>query len=124
MERTKAIVTFSGGMDSATLIAHLQSLGHEVIALSVDYGQRHRVELEYAARFTKHFNVRHEFADLRGITKLLSGSSLTDSSIEVPLGHYGAESMKQTVVPNRNMLLLATATALAVNEKASFVAYA
>jgi 7-cyano-7-deazaguanine synthase len=124
MERTKAIVTFSGGMDSATLIAHLQSSGHEVIALSVDYGQRHRIELDYASRFTSHLGVRHEFADLRGITKLLSGSSLTDSSIEVPLGHYGADSMKKTVVPNRNMLLLATATALAVSEKARFVAYA
>jgi len=124
MECTKAIVTFSGGMDSATLIAHLKSFGHEVISLSVDYGQRHRVELEYASRFARHVGIRHEFADLRGITKLLSGSSLTDSLIEVPLGHYGSDSMKKTVVPNRNMLLLATATALAVSERARFVAFA
>lgn len=124
MQAVKAVVTFSGGMDSATLIAHLKSLGHDIIALSVDYGQRHRIELEYAARFAEHMGIRHEVADLRGITRLLSGSCLTDPSTEVPLGHYAVDSMKQTVVPNRNMLLLATATALAVSEKAAFVAYA
>jgi 7-cyano-7-deazaguanine synthase len=111
-------------MDSATLIAFLLKDGHDVIALSIDYGQRHRIELQYAARFAEAVGVRNEVADLRGVTRLLGGSSLTDPSIAVPLGHYEAETMKQTIVPNRNMLLLATATAFAVSEKAQYVAYA
>jgi 7-cyano-7-deazaguanine synthase len=124
MAGPKTIVTFSGGMDSATLIAFLLRDGHEVIALGIDYGQRHRVELQYADRFSRRMGIRIESADLRGITRLLSGSSLTDPAIPVPLGHYESQSMKQTVVPNRNMLLLATAAAFAVGEKAQYIAYA
>jgi 7-cyano-7-deazaguanine synthase len=124
MATPKSIVTFSGGMDSATLIAYLLKKGHEVISLSIDYGQRHRIELSYAARFADAMGIPNEVADLRGLTRLLSGSSLTDASIHVPLGHYESETMKQTVVPNRNMLLLATATAFAVSQKAQYVAYA
>jgi 7-cyano-7-deazaguanine synthase len=124
MAKPRSIVAFSGGMDSATLIYHLRNQGHEVIALSVDYGQRHRIELSFAARFAEFVGIQRELADLSGITRLLGGSSLTDPSLPVPLGHYESETMKQTVVPNRNMLLLAIATAFAVSQRAQYVAYA
>ena len=120
----KTVVTFSGGLDSTTLLYHLLREGYEVLALSVDYGQRHRVELECAAKIIAPLGIRHETADLRSISNLLGGSSQTDDSVEVPLGHYEAENMKQTVVPNRNMILLSLAAAWAIGEKADSVAYA
>lgn len=120
----KTVVTFSGGLDSTTLLYQMLQDDGEVLALSVDYGQRHRVELDRAAKIVEPLGIRHEIADLRSITNLLGGSSQTDAAVEVPLGHYEAESMKQTVVPNRNMILLSLAAAWAIGEKADAVAYA
>lgn len=120
----KTVVTFSGGMDSTVLLYHLRKLGHQVLAISVDYGQRHRTELEYAERIVKPLGISHEVADLRAITRLLAGSSLTDGSIDLPLGHYAADSMKATVVPNRNMIMLAVSAGWAISQRADFVAYA
>jgi len=120
----KSVVTFSGGMDSATLLYFLVKQKHEVMALGVDYGQRHRVELKHAEHIARDLNVPYEVADLRGIVKLLGGSSQTDPAVPVPLGHYAEESMKQTVVPNRNMIILAIASAWAISAKADYVAYA
>ncbi len=120
----RIVVTFSGGLDSTTLAHHLRDQGHEVLALSVDYGQRHRVELERAAELARGLGVRHEVADLRPMARLLSGSSLTDPGIDVPQGHYEAQSMRATVVPNRNMILLAVAGGWAIAQGADAVAYA
>ena len=120
----KTVITFSGGLDSTTLLYQLLQDDGEVLALSVDYGQRHRVELERAVKILEPLGIRHEIADLRSITNLLGGSSQTDAAVEVPLGHYEAKSMKQTVVPNRNMILLSLAAAWAIAEKADAVAYA
>lgn len=121
----KAVVIFSGGLDSTVLLAYLRKQGFEVYALSVDYGQRHRVELEHAHRLTQlTFQVPHKVADLRAVGReLLAGSSQTSDSIEVPQGHYAEESMKLTVVPNRNMIMLSVAIGWAVSLKAEFVAY-
>ncbi len=55
---------------------------------------------------------------------MLGGSSLTDPAVDVPLGHYEAENMKATIVPNRNMVFLAVATAWAISQKAQYIAYA
>ncbi len=63
-------------------------------------------------------------ADLRGLQPLLAGSSLTSADVQVPLGHYAEESMKATVVPNRNMIMLAIAAGWAISTKADGVAYA
>ena len=121
---TKTVVIFSGGMDSTVLLADVIEQGDEVLALSVDYGQRHKKELEYAAATCQHFGVTHEVADLSGISRLLGGSSQTDPDIPVPHGHYAADTMKQTVVPNRNMIMLSVATGWAISQKADRVAYA
>ncbi len=110
----KAIVILSGGMDSTTLLYQVLSQGYEVHALSFNYGQRHKVELEYAKKTCDKLEISHIVADITGINQLLQGSSLT-SDIPVPEGHYAQETMKQTVVPNRNMILLSLATGYAVS---------
>ncbi len=89
----KVVAIYSGGMDSTVLLYHLRSQGYDVRALSVDYGQRHRKELDSARSICRMIGISQEVADLRGITHLLKGSSLTDSNINVPEGHYAEESM-------------------------------
>ena len=118
------VLCFSGGLDSTTLLYHLREQGREVLALSFDYGQRHRRELAVAARIASLAGVEHRVADLRSITSLLGGSSLTDPTVPLPHGHYTHESMKATVVPNRNMIMLAVAAGWAIARRAGFVAYA
>ena len=103
------IAIVSGGMDSGTLLFQLAKEGHQVKALSFDYGQRHKVELGYAARLCKRLEVEHHIVDLSSLTPLLAGSALTNPEVAVPEGHYADESMKQTVVPNRNAIMLSIA---------------
>lgn len=120
----KTIVTYSGGLDSTVLLYHLRAQGHELSALSVNYGQRHEIELHRAAEICHLIGIPCETVDLSSVNSLLAGSSLTSKEIEVAEGHYTEENMKTTVVPNRNMILLALATAKAVSTGASQVAYA
>lgn len=120
----RAIVSLSGGLDSTVLLAHCLEMGVECRALSVFYGQRHKCEIMAAAEITRHYGVEHKVVDLSNLREVMSGSSQTDSQVSVPEGHYEEESMKLTVVPNRNMLLLAVAGAWAVSVKADSIAYA
>src|SRR5215469_81750 len=119
------VVIVSGGMDSTTLAYHLQDKypTWEWHYLSFDYGQRHIRELAYAAELASRLHARHSVIDLTSITKLIAPSgSVLVSDNEVPEGHYAEESMKQTVVPNRNSIMLSIAVGVAVAEKAEFVA--
>ncbi len=120
----KSVIIHSGGLDSTVLLYHLRALGHQVEALSVNYGQRHKKELQFAARTCAELGISHEVAHLPDLARLLGGSSLTSSELEVAEGHYTADSMKTTVVPNRNMILLAVAAGHAIAQKADCVAYA
>ncbi len=119
----KCVLVYSGGLDSTTLLYHLRARGDEVRCLGVDYGQRHRRELEAARAICERVGVEYRLADLRSIAPLLAGSALTDA-VAVPHGHYAEESMKATVVPNRNMILLSLAIGWAVSLKYDAVAYA
>ena len=105
--RPLAVVSLSGGMDSTTLMAHYAAgeRPHRLLAVSVDYGQRHIRELDSARAVAAHYAVEHLVVDLRAVGTLLSGSALTDPSVDVPEGHYAWETMKATVVPNRNMII-------------------
>lgn len=108
--RPVAVVLLSGGLDSMVTAALAQEQGFAVHALSVDYGQRHRLELESARRIaTRLGTARHvEIAlDLRAF----GGSALTDS-IDVPKGGVG-EDIPVTYVPARNLVFLALTTAFA-----------
>lgn len=123
MKTSKTILIYSGGLDSTTLLYRLLADGHEVKCLSINYGQKHKKEIDSAKYFCAELDVDHEIIDLSSITKLISSNSLT-SDQEVPEGHYEEESMKATVVPNRNMIMLSIAIAWAINEKFDCVAYA
>lgn len=119
----KTVAIFSGGLDSTVLLYDLLAAGDQVLALSIDYGQRHRKELDFATRIAAKLQLPHRIADLRGIASLLGGSSQTSADIAVPHGHYAEETMKLTVVPNRNMIMLAVAGGWAIAEKAERLAY-
>ncbi|MBR9908656.1 MAG: 7-cyano-7-deazaguanine synthase QueC [Gammaproteobacteria bacterium] len=118
----KVVVIYSGGMDSFTVLNHAIKNGHEVYALSFNYGQRHVRELDAAANVCTSLNIPHKVVDITAINSLLAGSSLT-SDIDIPEGHYEAESMQSTVVPNRNMILLSLAIGYAVSIGADAVYY-
>jgi 7-cyano-7-deazaguanine synthase len=117
----KAVVIFSGGMDSAALLFMLHNQYAEVNAISFDYGQRHRKELKAAAGLvdmlamsTEGSYIKHEIVNLRSIKSFLEGSGLTDASVDISDGHYTWDTARTTVVPNRNMIMLSVATAIAV----------
>ncbi|WP_371185285.1 7-cyano-7-deazaguanine synthase QueC [Thalassotalea maritima] len=116
------VVIYSGGMDSFTVLNRALEDGKNVYALTFDYGQKHVKEIEYARNVCNELNIEHKVIDITAINQLLAGSSLTDS-IDIPEGHYEEESMKSTVVPNRNMILLSLAVGYAVSVGASQVYY-
>jgi len=118
----KSVVVLSGGMDSSVLAYWSKDQGDQVVAITVLYGQRHVKELDAARVICDRLGIKHEVADLGGAAQLFAGSALTGTG-EVPHGHYADESMKKTVVPNRNMVLLSLGIALAVREKAQRVLY-
>lgn len=118
---SRAISIVSGGMDSVTLAYLLHDQGYNQHILSFDYGQRHRKELEFARMTSRHLGTKHSIIDLSTLNGLLKGSALTDD-IEVPDGHYAAETMKITVVPNRNAIMLSIAYGVAIADQAEMVA--
>ncbi|WP_411145867.1 7-cyano-7-deazaguanine synthase QueC [Streptomyces sp. x-80] len=118
-----AVLIASGGMDSTVTAYELRARGSEVFLLSFDYGQRHRVELAHLARVAERLDVPHETVDLSGLGRLLTGSALTDTTVDVPDGHYSEQSMRSTVVPNRNMIMLSIAAGVAVSRGAGIVAF-
>jgi 7-cyano-7-deazaguanine synthase len=120
----KIVEILSGGMDSTTLLYKLRDEGHEVKCLGVNYNQRHKKELTYAADLCDSLGIEWRVADLSALSGFLMGSSQSDPSVDVPEGHYEAESMKLTVVPNRNQLMLAVATTWAISSKSDAIAYA
>ncbi|MDB4837619.1 7-cyano-7-deazaguanine synthase QueC [Marinomonas sp.] len=118
----KAVVVYSGGMDSFTVLHTAIQSGREVYALSFNYGQKHSKELEVAAKVCESLGIPHKVVDITAINSLMATSSLT-SDADIPEGHYESESMKSTVVPNRNMVLLSMAIAYAVSLEAGKVYY-
>jgi len=110
----KAVVLLSGGIDSSTTLALAKSEGLDIYALTIDYGQRHRPELEAAARVAKSMSVREHKViriDLRAI-----GASALTSDVAVPksrTAHEIAHGIPVTYVPGRNTIFLAIALAWA-----------
>jgi len=135
--KKQAVLSLSGGMDSSTVLLRLLADGYEVTALSFDYGQKHKVELDRARALVGHLNtvrleqsplgefrekypeIRYEVIKLDGLSNLLN-SALVEGGDEVPEGHYEQENMKETVVPNRNKIFSSIIQAVALsiaNEK-------
>lgn len=130
--KKQAVLSLSGGMDSSTLLLHLLANGYEVTALSFDYGQKHRVELERAQSLVDYINemylgnfmmvendlkyerVKYGVIKLDGLAPMLN-SALVEGGDEVPEGHYEQENMKDTVVPNRNKIFSSIVQAVALS---------
>jgi 7-cyano-7-deazaguanine synthase len=108
------VVVYSGGMDSYTVLHRAITDGHTVAPVTFNYGQRHVREIDSAAAVCAELGISHKVVDISSINSLIQGSALT-SNIDVPEGHYESESMKATVVPNRNMILLSLAIGYAVS---------
>ena len=107
----KAVVLLSGGLDSATVLAIARGEGYECHCLSIDYGQRHRAELDAAARVAKALGARGRRTLPFDLTAF-GGSALTDANIAVPVEGVKA-GIPVTYVPARNTILLALALAWA-----------
>ncbi len=102
------VVSLSGGMDSSTLLLKALNEYETVTALSFDYGQKHKVELQRAQSLVDYLNenghkVTYKQIQLNGLVDLLD-SALVEGGDEVPEGHYAEDNMKATVVPNRNKI--------------------
>ena len=121
----QAVLSLSGGMDSSTLLLHLLANEYQVTALSFDYGQKHRVELERAQQLVDYINdigarnnnipeITYQVIKLDGLTSLLN-SALVAGGDEVPEGHYEEDNMKATVVPNRNKIFSSITQAVALS---------
>lgn len=118
----KCVVLLSGGLDSTVLLYTRLELGYDCYPLAILYGQRHEKEVLSAAVICKLLSLDLKRIDLSVLKELLP-SSLTGIG-DVPDGHYADESMKSTVVPNRNMILLSVAAGYAQGIGSGFVAYA
>ena len=102
----RAIVLLSGGLDSATVLAMARSKNYQCFALSVEYGQRHRAELDAAQRVAAHLRA-HEHRVMRVDLAGIGGSALTDPSVAVP--ETSQPGIPTTYVPARNTLFLSLA---------------
>ncbi len=106
----KAVVLFSGGLDSTTCLALAKSLNYTCYALSFSYGQRHSAELLAAARIAQQMGAEHKIVNLD--VALFGGSALTDKTLQVPDFQDGKD-IPVTYVPARNTIFLSMALGLA-----------
>ena len=136
-ENKHAVVSLSGGMDSSTLLLRCLKEYKTVTAISFDYGQKHRVELERAQSLVDYINsnvektemdqlgtiavtglnynpITYRQIQLNGLVDLLD-STLVTGGDDVPEGHYAEENMKATVVPNRNKIFASITQAIALS---------
>jgi len=133
MSKKQAVLSLSGGMDSSTVLLHLLTKGYEVTALSFDYGQKHKVELDRARSLVDYLNnsrigtlptgdltsffpkITYGSIMLDGLAPMLN-SALVEGGKDVPEGHYEDDNMKETVVPNRNKIFSSIIQAVALSK--------
>jgi len=128
MSKKHVVVSLSGGMDSSTLLLRCLKEYDSVTAISFDYGQKHRVELERAESLVKYINtsqlsfgkpwtylpINYRQIQLNGLVDLLDSALVTGGEY-VPEGHYAEDNMKATVVPNRNKIFASITQAVALS---------
>ena len=119
MSKKHVVVSLSGGMDSSTLLLRCLKEYDTVTAISFDYGQKHRVELDRAKSLVDYLKeqgkkVKYQTIKLDGLTPLLN-SALVTGGADVPEGHYEQDNMKATVVPNRNKIFSSIVQAIALS---------
>tara|TARA_R110000823_G_C15853489_1_gene492408 strand:- start:266 stop:1111 length:846 start_codon:yes stop_codon:yes gene_type:complete len=125
-KKKNVVISLSGGMDSSTLLLRCLKEYENVIGISFDYGQKHKVELERAQELVNYLNeelkiydlpkdvVTYKVIKLDGLVDLLD-SALVEGGDDVPEGHYENSNMKETVVPNRNKMFASIAQAVALS---------
>jgi len=132
MKKQNVVLSLSGGLDSSTLLLRCLKEYQNVVCVSFDYGQKHRVELERAKSLVEYLNnnnlvetdkpvwderfpqINYQVIKLDGLSQLLNSTLVTGGS-EVPEGHYAEENMKATVVPNRNKIFASITQAIALS---------
>jgi 7-cyano-7-deazaguanine synthase len=116
LEKSDSVAVVSGGMDSVTMLyAMVKNLRLTPLVLSFYYGQKHNKELGFAKEHARELGLQWKQINLDMLSDLLDRSTLVAADKPVPDGHYADEVMKQTVVPNRNMMMMAIAAAACVN---------
>ncbi|HPT19414.1 MAG TPA: 7-cyano-7-deazaguanine synthase QueC [Methanothrix sp.] len=119
----KAVLILSGGVDSTTLLYKMLHDGLKVEALTFNYAQRHKKEIDCAVAIAERVDIPHRIVDLSCLAGLLGDSALLGGK-EVPSCHYTEEAAKTTVVPNRNMIMLSVAAGYAEAHEIPEVYYA
>lgn len=117
------LVVCSGGLDSVSLAHKCAGEGYLAALVTFDYGQRHVREIGFAREAAARLSVPFHLIDIGPIGAVLTGSALTDD-VAVPDGHYAEDTMKATVVPNRNAIMLTVAFGLAAAQGMDAVALA
>lgn len=120
----KAVLIGSGGIDSTTLLYKLIDDGYRPIVLTFLYGQKHNKEIEFVKDICKLLNVKNITVDISGIKDLIKGSALTDSNVQIPQVPETTEfydTLKTTIVPNRNSIFLTLAVAYAQSLKCNHI---
>jgi 7-cyano-7-deazaguanine synthase len=137
MKKKNVVVSLSGGLDSSTLLLRCLSEYKNVIAISFDYGQKHRIELERAQSLIDYINnnparifhhdrapggfeeiypkVKYQVIKLEGLADLLVSGLMDNNSMEMKKGHYAHENALTTVVPNRNAIFASITYAIALS---------
>ncbi len=120
----KITLILSGGIDSTTLLFYClsQTSNKNIKTLSFYYGQKHRKELQRAKRICRESGITNELINISVFQRFLQ-SSLTSNTMVIPQGHYAEDTMKQTVVPNRNAIMLSIAYAYAISTGADELLY-
>ena len=110
-----SVISLSGGLDSTALLLNLIDRKDKIHAISFDYGQKHKIELEKSQLNIKYlnsngFDINHKILDISDAMEILN-SSLTNKNKTIPEGYYKEKNMKSTVVPNRNAIFTSFAYA-------------
>jgi len=131
IKKQNVVLSLSGGMDSSTLLLRCLKEYQNVVCISFDYGQKHRVELDRAQSLVDYINstcildenpktaeypyyIKYKQIKLDGLVDLLD-SALVTGGDDVPEGHYEEDNMKATVVPNRNKIFSSIVQAIALS---------
>ncbi len=120
----KAVVIASGGIDSSTLLFKTVNEKYETYAITFIYGQKHKKEIDCAKWMCERLKVFHKIIDLSALKEILAGSAITDPSVaipEVPADVSQYDTLKTTIVPNRNSIFLSIAIGYAASIRANCV---
>lgn len=127
----KALILFSGGLDSTTALAvAIDKYGKDnVIALSITYGQKHKKEIEASNKIAAYYNIEHIYLDLSKIFEFSNCSLLEKNNLEIPKGDYKSQlknnndELLSTYVPFRNGLFLSSAAVIALSKGCDEIIY-